>query len=94
LRPLALLLGIAMGSAISLTAGLALTVVVFLALPEYRERLHGELSPLLEGLLWAVALASTASASFVGEIRAKSWRRPVQLVFLIILMSMSWHFWP
>jgi hypothetical protein len=83
-----------MGSAVSLVAGLSLTLAVFLLLPEYRERLQGEQGPLLAGLAWSVALALCASASFVGEIRSRSWRRPVQLALLVVMAGMTWHYWP
>lgn len=94
MRPLALLLGIAMGSSVSLVAGIGLTVAVFLFLPEYRERLHGELGPLTEGLVWSLVLAACASASFFGEIGNKPWRRPLQLALLLVMVTMGWHFWP
>ena len=42
MRPLAIFLGIAMGSAVSLFAGIAMTSAVFLLLPEVRTRLGSE----------------------------------------------------
>lgn len=77
-----------------MVAGLALTVAVFLLLPEYQERLHGELSPLLAGLAWSVVLAACASAAFFGEIRARAWRRPLQLALVMVMAAMAWNFWP
>ncbi len=83
-----------MGSAVSLVAGLTLTLAVFLLLPEYHERLDGEQTPLLVGLGWSVALALSATAGFVGEIRQTPWRRPAQLALLFVLAGMCWQFWP
>jgi hypothetical protein len=93
-RPLAIFLGIAMGSAVSLFAGIAMTSAVFLLLPEYRTRLGGEQGPLMVALAWSTALTVTSSVAFVGEVRARTWRRPVQLVLVGVLGGMVWHYWP
>ena len=94
MRPLALFLGIAMGSAVSLFAGIAMTSAVFLLLPEYRTRLGGEQGPLMVALAWSTVLSVASSAAFVGEVRGRSWRRPVQLALLCVLVGMAWHYWP
>ena len=94
MRPLAVLLGIAMGSAFSLFVGLGLTLVVFLSLPEYRERLQGEQGPLLAGVAWAAVLTAVSGAAFLGEIRQRGWRRPAQLGVLLVLLGMGWVYWP
>ena len=39
MHPLAMLLGIVMGSAVSITVALVLTLVVFMFLPEYADRI-------------------------------------------------------
>ena len=94
MRPLALFLGIAMGSAVSLFAGIAMTSAVFLLLPEYRTRLGSEQGPLMAALAWSTALSAASSAAFVGEVRGRPWRRPVQLALLCVLVGMAWHYWP
>ena len=50
MHPLAMLLGIVMGSAVSITVALVLTLVVFLFLPEYADRIGEEFPPLLSAL--------------------------------------------
>ena len=52
MRPLAALLGIVMGSSVALLAGLVMTLLVFLLLPEFRERLAPEFRPLLQTLFF------------------------------------------
>ena len=69
MRPLVVLLGIVMGSTVSIAVALLLTGVVFLLLPEYGERLAEERSPLLAACLLSVLLAGIAAASFYGELR-------------------------
>lgn len=94
LRPLAIFLGIAMGSAVSLLAGLALTAAVFLFLPEYTERLQPERKPLLVALAWAISLAVISCTAFFGEIKGRPWRRSAQIVLVVLLSAMVWHYWP
>ncbi|MEP7313432.1 MAG: hypothetical protein ABI859_12680 [Pseudomonadota bacterium] len=83
-----------MGSAFSLFVGLALTLVVFLSLSEYRERLQGEQGPLLAGIAWAGLLTLASTAAFLGEVRQRAWRRPAQLAVLLVLLGMAWVYWP
>lgn len=83
-----------MGSAVSLLAGLGMTGIVFVLLPEFHERLNVEQRPLLVALAWSLALALAAAAAFVGEIRARSWRRVAQLLLVVVLVGMCWHYWP
>ena len=71
MRPMAVLLGIIMGSAVALTVSLTMSAVVFLLLPEYWARLASERLPLLKALLWSWSLAGVAGASFVGELRGR-----------------------
>jgi hypothetical protein len=93
-RPLAIFLGIAMGSAVSLFAGIAMTSAVFLLLPEYRTRLGSEQGPLMVALAWSTVLTLGSSMAFLGEVRGRPWRRPAQLVLLCVLVGMAWHYWP
>jgi hypothetical protein len=94
MRPLAAMLGIIMGSAVALLAGLVMTLLVFLLLPEFHERLAGEFRPLLEAVAWAVLLAGASVAGFVGELRSRGWRRAAQLATLLMLLGVGWRYWP
>lgn len=94
LRPLAVLLGIVMGSAAALFIGLALTAIVFLLLPEFQERFAGEWRPLGVGIALTAILTALAAASFVAEIRERPWRRRVQAVLALALALILWRYWP
>lgn len=94
MKPLTVLLGIITGSAVALAVALGMTGVVFLLLPEYSARLASEQTPLLKGLAWSWSLALVAAASFVGELKRKTWRRPAQALLVLILMLLAWRFWP
>jgi hypothetical protein len=93
-KPLTVLLGIVLGSAVALAVALAMTGVVFMLLPEYSVRLQGEKPPLLLALAWSWSLALVAGASFIGELRGRAWRRPAQVLLLLLLAVLAWRHWP
>ena len=76
MHPLAMLLGIVMGSAVSITVALVLTLVVFMFLPEYADRIGEEFPPLLSALAGSAFLAVLGGVAFVGELRAARWYWP------------------
>jgi hypothetical protein len=94
MRPLAVLLGIVMGSAVALCGGLVLVYLVFLLLPEFRDELSAEFVPLLQAIAWAGLLAATSVAGFIGEIRLRAWRRGAQLATVVALLGIGWRYWP
>jgi hypothetical protein len=94
MRPLVVLLGIVMGSTISIAVALLMTGVVFLLLPEYGERLAEERNPLLTACLLSVLLATAAAASFYGELRARSWRFAAHGALAVMLILSLWTYWP
>jgi hypothetical protein len=89
MRPFAVLLGIVMGSTVSIALALAMTLAVFLLLPEYSARVDAEFAPLLRMLVVTVLLAVTAVASFYGELRSLAWRRGAQLLLLVFLVAVA-----
>jgi hypothetical protein len=94
MRPMAVLIGIIMGSAIALTASLSMSAIVFLLLPEYSARLASERWPLIKGLLWAWSLTAVASTSFIGELRDRRWRFGTQAMLAAMLTALGWIYWP
>ena len=94
MRPLVVLLGIVMGSTVSIAAALLLTGLVFLLLPEYAVRLADEKRPLLEACLLSVFLAALAATSFYGELRTRSWRYAAHGALVLVLAMVLWIYWP
>jgi hypothetical protein len=94
MRPLAVLLGIVMGSAVALFGGLVLTYLVFLLLPEFRDELSAEFIPLLQAIAWAALLAAASVAGFVGEIRHRAWRHGAIFATVVALVGIGWRYWP
>lgn len=94
MRPLAMLIGIVMGSAVSITVALTLTLVVFLFLPEYASRIGEEFPPLLRALGGAAVIAAVAGAAFYGEVRSARWRRWPAYLLALLLVFLGWLVWP
>lgn len=94
MQPLAMLLGIVLGSAVSITLALILTLIVFLFLPEFAERIGEEFPPLIQTLAVSAGLAVVSAAAFVGELQARRWRRLAQGVLALLLLLVGWWVWP
>lgn len=94
MRPLVVLLGIVMGSTVSIALALVLTGVVFLLLPEYADRLADEKAPLAVACALSVALAATAVGSFYGELRTRAWRLLAHAGLAVMLALTLWAYWP
>lgn len=89
-----MLIGIVMGSTLSISVALALTGIVFLLLPEYADRLAPEHAPLARAFALALALTVLAATSFLAEIRMRSWRLAAHVALLAGLAFATWMYWP
>ncbi|HEX5161431.1 MAG TPA: hypothetical protein VFV88_06890 [Steroidobacteraceae bacterium] len=94
MRPLVVLLGIVMGSTVSIAVALLLTGVVFLLIPDANSRLADEHGPLGMACLLAVMLAAIAVTSFYGELRRRSWRLAAHAGLALMLAIALWSYWP
>jgi uncharacterized membrane protein len=94
MRPLVVLLGIVMGSTVSIALGLVMTGVVFLLIHDTDSRLADETRPLLGSVLLMVVLAGVAFASFLGELRQRRWRFLAHGGLVVMLGIAVWTYWP
>jgi hypothetical protein len=94
MKPLTVLIGIVMGSAVSLAVGLLMTMAVILLIPEHADRLAAEKLPLVKAILAFTLLSAAAGASFYGEIRSRRWRFPAHAVMVAVLGATVWMYWP
>jgi hypothetical protein len=94
MRPLVVLLGIVMGSTVSIALGLLMTGAVFLLLHDSDSRLADESRPLMATCLGSVLLAAVAVASFYGELKRLHWRSLAHIALLAGLSAAAWTYWP
>ena len=94
MRPLVVLLGIVMGSTVSIAAALLMTGLVFLLLPGYEERLADERAPLVLACTLSVILAGVATTSFYGELRSRRWRFAAHAALTLMIAIALWTYWP
>jgi len=94
MRPLAVLIGIVMGSAVSLAVGLALTWVTLMFLPEYAAQLTQERAPLAQAIGVFTLISAASGLSFYGELRAVRWRHAAHAVTTAALAGAVWLYWP
>ncbi len=94
MRPLVVLLGIVMGSTVSIAAALLMTGLVFLLLPGYDDRLAEERVPLMVACTLSVILAGVATTSFYGELRSRRWRYAAHAALAVVLAIALWTYWP
>lgn len=94
MRPLTVLIGIVMGSSVSLAVGLLLTWIVLLFLPEYTEELAAEQGPLTAAAALFTLLAAASAAAFYGEIQKKPWRYAAHAAMVAMLGIAFWTYWP
>jgi hypothetical protein len=94
MRPLVVLLGIVMGSTVSIAVALLLTAVVFLLIPEYSVRLAEEGHPLTAACVLSVLLAGIAATSFYGELRVRFWRYFAHGALVLMVVLALWVYWP
>jgi len=94
MRPLTVLLGIVMGSTVSLAVGLLLTWVVILFLPQDEAQFAPEHLPLLRAVAVFTLFAAASAASFYGDLRSRSWRFMAHGMTLAMLGVAVWMYWP
>ncbi len=94
MRPLAVLIGILLGTAGAIALGLTLVLAVFLILgPDYAQ-LKAERLPLLQAMGLFIPLTALAGAGFVGQVRLTPWRRWALVAIVAWLALVVWVYWP
>jgi hypothetical protein len=94
MRPFTVLIGIVLGSAASITFGLGAVLVVFCVLAGEHPGLSRELPQLVWSLTAFAVLTAASAGSFLGQVKARPWRRWAHLATGACLCAVVWLYWP
>jgi hypothetical protein len=94
MRPLAVLIAIVTGSAVSLAVGLLMTGAVLLFMTAEQDRFVTEKGPLLQAILLFTLLSGFSGAALYGELRRRQWRLGAMAAMVAMLGVAVWTYWP
>lgn len=94
MRPFTVLIGIVLGSAASISFGLATVLIVFCILGRDNPDLAREFPPLAESFVAFLFLTAAGAGSFLGEIKQRPWRGWAHLAVVLCLGAIVWFYWP
>ena len=94
MNPFTVILGITLGSLVSIAFSLSGVLFVFWFLREESPRFDSEMPELLRSTAIFFVLAAIAAVSFVGTLKNLAWRH-ISLAFLWFgLIGTGWYYWP
>ena len=94
MTPFTVLLGITLGSLVSIALSLAGVLLVFWILQDESPRFDAELPELLRSTVIFLSLAVIAGAGFFGTLKRRPWRHYCLAVLWLGLIMTGWYYWP
>ena len=94
MSPLAVLTGIVMGSAVTITLGLAMVLAVFLILAGDYPRPALELRRLVESLALFLVLATVSGSAFWAVLFRRQWLWYAQAGMWLAVLGLGLYYWP
>lgn len=94
MRPLAIIVGIVLGSCVAITLGLAVVLLIYVVLGTDEPALRRELSPLGIALALFSVLTAVSALSFYGLLTDKRWRYLPCTALLVCLSLTGFYYWP
>ena len=94
LGPLGFITGVVLGSAASISAVLAMVLVVFLVASPDHPSTVGEYRTLVVAVVQFGILAAVAGLAFATWQRGHRWRWQAQGAMWLLLAIISWSYWP
>jgi hypothetical protein len=94
MRPFTVLIGIVLGSAASITFGLATVLIVFCVLAGKHPDLWRELPRLALSLLAFGILTAASAGSFLGQAKGRRWRGWAHAATVAALGAIALWYWP
>ena len=94
MRPMTVLTGFVLGTAVSITFGLAVVGLLFLILASDYPQVRAEISPLLQASGVFLCLTVAAGVSFIGLLRGRRWRWAAQIAMWAVVAGAVLYFLP
>jgi len=94
MRPFTVLLGILMGSAASITFGLATVLIVFCVLIGKHPELSGELPRLVVSVSVFGIVTAASTGSFMGQLKNRPWRAWAHVATALCVLGVFVYYWP
>jgi hypothetical protein len=94
MRPFTVLIGIILGSAASITFGLAAVLIVFGVLVSEHPELSREMPQLASSLAAFAVLTAASGGSFLGQLKGRPWRGWAHLATAACLSAVVLLHWP
>ncbi len=94
MHPFTVVLGITLGSLVSIAFSLGGVLFVFWVLREESPRFAAEMPELLRSTAIFLALAVIAAASFIGTVKNLWWRHACLTFLWLGLVGTGWYYWP
>ncbi len=94
MQPLTIITGIVLGSAASISLGLAVVMLIFLILGDDYPRLATEFRPLADSLGLFLVLTVIAAGSFWALLKKRWWRWPAQALMWCGVLLAGAYYWP
>ena len=94
MKPLTIITGVILGSAASITLGLAVVMLIFLLNGLDQPRIRDEFSPLTGSIGLFALLTAISAASFVALLRNRAWRWWAQAGMWLLLLAIGLYYWP
>lgn len=94
MRPMTMLNGVLLGTAVAIAIGTAVTLLIVSLLAAESQRLQGEWRPLLVTTILFTLLSGVCAVALVGHLRERAWRWIAQIGVLCALVAIVAFFWP
>ncbi len=94
MNPFTVVLGITLGSLVSIAFSLGGVLLVFWILRDESPRFDAEMPELLRGTAIFFGLAAIAAIGFLGTLKQKQWRHICLMFLWIGLIGTGWYYWP
>ncbi|RMF99219.1 MAG: hypothetical protein D6727_00600 [Gammaproteobacteria bacterium] len=94
MRPFTVILGIFLGSIVSIAFSLAVVALVFWLLQDEYQQFAAEMPALVRSTAIFAGLAGLCAAGFHATLTRRRWRHAVLALFWVSLAATGWYYWP